>query len=99
MATAQTFNHPVALCGREVVAGYAGHLWSHGLDSAAVEAGLARLMRGEPAWRDEARRLGAAYLFWGAREAAAFPGSRRPWESEGKPPVASGRWGVLYRLE
>ena len=32
IATVQTFNHPVALCGRALVAGYAGHLWSHGIE-------------------------------------------------------------------
>ena len=84
VATVQTFNHPVALCGHPIVAGYAGHLWSHGLDAAAVERGLARLMRGEPGWREEARALGASHVFWGVRERrgvphvdAAVDGSRR----------------------
>jgi hypothetical protein len=97
VATAQTFNHPVALCGRPIVAGYPGHLWSHGLDSAAVEAGLARLLRGEPGWQREARALGASHVFWGPREASAFPGSSRPWEGVAAP-VVSGSWGALYRL-
>ena len=97
VATAQTFNHPVALCGRPIVAGYPGHLWSHGLDSAAAEAGLSRLLRGEPGWEQEARALDVSHVFWGAREASAFPGSSRPWESVAAP-VASGSWGALYRL-
>jgi hypothetical protein len=98
VATAPTFNHPVALCGRPIVAGYPGHLWSHGLDSGAAEKGLARLMRGEPGWREEARALGASHLYWGHREAAAFPNSSRPWIGAG-PPVAAGDWGALYRLD
>ncbi len=97
VATAQTFNHPVALCGRPIVAGYPGHLWSHGLDSAVKEARLSRLLRGDPGWEEDARALGASHLFWGAREAQAFPGSGRPWEGLGAP-VASGSWGALYRL-
>jgi hypothetical protein len=97
VATAQTFNHPVALCGRPIVAGYPGHLWSHGLDSAPAEARLKRVLQGEPGWQDEARLLGASHLFWGVREASAFPGSRRPWETMGAP-VASGSWGALYSL-
>ena len=97
VATAQTFNHPVALCGRPIVAGYPGHLWSHGLDSAAAEAALKRLLQGEAGWQDEARVLGASHLFWGVREASAFPGSSRPWEAMDAP-VASGSWGALYRL-
>jgi hypothetical protein len=97
IATAQTFNHPVALCGRPIVAGYAGHLWSHGLDSAMAEERLTHLLGGEAGWQDDARALGAGHVFWGAREAAAFPGSRRPWEALAAP-VASGNWGALYRL-
>jgi len=98
VATAPTFNHPVALCGRKVVAGYAGHLWSHGLDSTAVDRRLSYVMRGEAGWRGVARALGASHVFWGAREQQAFPTSTRPWSAEG-PPLASGPWGALYAVE
>jgi len=97
VATAQTFNHPVALCGRPIVAGYPGHLWSHGLESASTQARLERLLRGDAGWLDDAHAVGASHLFWGAREAAAHPGSARPWQP-GRP-VASGSWGALYRLQ
>ncbi len=97
VATAQTFNHPVALCGRPIVAGYAGHLWSHGLDASVVEGRLGRLMGGEPGWREEAKALGATHVFWGARERAAFRGSKEPWRAAA-PPVAAGTWGALYRV-
>ena len=98
VATAPTFNHPVALCGRPIVAGYAGHLWSHGLDGAAVTRRLGSLMRGEPGWRDEARALGASHVFWGPREQQAFAASTQPWR-EAAERVAAGPWGALYRLE
>jgi hypothetical protein len=98
VATVQTFNHPVALCGRPIVAGYAGHLWSHGLDAAPVERRLGRLMRGEPEWREDARALGVTHVFWGSREQLAWPASRRPWLSGG-PPAAAGAWGALYRVD
>jgi hypothetical protein len=98
VAVAPTFNHPVALCGRPIVAGYAGHLWSHGLDSAAVVARLERLMRGAPGWREDARALQVSHVYWGAREERAFPGSTQPWREAGRR-VASGAWGALYRLE
>jgi len=96
IATVQTFNHPVALCGHALVAGYGGHLWSHGIDSKAVEERLGRLMRGEPGWEDEARQLGARYVFWGAGEAGTYPLSRQPWAVA--PPVAEGAWGRLFAL-
>ena len=98
VATYPTFNHPVALCGRPLVAGYPGHLWSHGLDSSKVEAQLKRVMLGEAGWRQEAVALGASHVFWGARESSAFPTSTHPWEALG-PPAASGPWGALYRLD
>jgi len=98
VATAPTFNHPAALCGQPLVAGYAGHLWSHGLDASRVQGGLSRLLLGGPEWRQEARGVGATLLFWGPRERAIAPGSRRPWEAEVRP-MAAGAWGALYRLD
>lgn len=97
VATAPTFNHPVALCGHPLVAGYAGHLWSHGIASERVVARLADLMTGRPDWEEAGRAVGARYLFWGAREEGAFPGSSRPWETVRRP-LARGSWGVLYDL-
>lgn len=99
VATAPTFNHPVALCGQALVEGYAGHLWSHGISYRAVDERLRGLMMGEPDWRQRAKDLGARYVFWGPREAGEFPGSRRPWEA-GAPVIAvtRGGWGALYDL-
>ncbi len=79
VAVAPTFNHPVALCGRAIVAGYAGHLWSHGLKAAPVLARLERLMRGAPGWRDDARALGVSHVYWGPREQQAYPDSTKRW--------------------
>jgi hypothetical protein len=98
VATAPTFNHPVALCGQPIVAGYAGHLWSHGHDAAAVQKSLSRLMRGEAGWREEARALRASHVFWGAREQEAFSDSTQPWR-EGAQPVATGPWGSIYAVD
>jgi hypothetical protein len=97
VATSQTFNHPVALCGQPLVAGYSGHLWSHGIKAKPVEEALASLMAGAPGWEEKARVLKARYLFWGPREAAAFPGSTRPWEGL-RPVVWDGPFGRLYDL-
>jgi hypothetical protein len=97
IATAQTFNHPAALCGHALVAGYSGHLWSHGIDAKAVEGRLARLMKGAPDWRESARSLDARYLYWGPRESFGYPGGAEPWREE--VPVAEGPWGRLYALD
>jgi len=99
VATAPTFNHPVALCGQALVEGYAGHLWSHGIQYRAVDENLRGLMMGEPGWRQRAKDLHAAYLLWGPREAGEFPGSRRPWESAVPVIAVTGEgWGSLYDL-
>ncbi|HXB56034.1 MAG TPA: hypothetical protein VN461_14715 [Vicinamibacteria bacterium] len=97
VATAPTFNHPVALCGHPLVAGYAGHLWSHGIAAEPVTARLGDLMMGRPGWEEAARAVGARYLFWGAREEREFPTSDRPWETARRP-LARGSWGMLYDL-
>jgi hypothetical protein len=95
----QTFNHPVALCGQSLVAGYGGHLWSHGIQYRPVEERLRGLMMGEPDWRERAKSLGAAYLFWGPREESEFAGSRRPWEQAAPATTLTrGGWGSLYDL-
>jgi hypothetical protein len=99
VATTPTFNHPVALCGQALVEGYAGHLWSHGISYRAVDERLHGLMMGEPDWRQRAKELGAAYLFWGPREASEFTASRRPWESQAPVIAVTGDgWGTLYDL-
>jgi hypothetical protein len=97
IAVAPTFNHPVALCGHPLVAGYGGHLWTYGIASRAVEEKLALLMDGRPEWERAASDLRARYLYWGPREAAAHPGSLRPWEASRRL-AAEGRWGRLYDL-
>ena len=97
VATVQTFNHPVALCGQALVAGYGGHLWSHGIQSQPVEEGLRGLMMGEPDWRARVTSLDARYLFWGFREEGEFAGSAGPWETAATT-VSRGRWGGLYDL-
>ena len=97
VATVQTFNHPVGLCGHALVAGYAGHLWSHGLRADPVQERLGRLMKGEPGWEADARALEARYVFWGPREARAFPFSKRPW-AEGARRVAQTAYGEVFAL-
>jgi hypothetical protein len=97
VATAQSFNHPVALCGHALVAGYGGHLWSHGISAEPVTTRLGTLLGGESGWEQAGRELGARYLFWGWREETAFPKSRRPWEAV-RPLLARGAWGSLYDL-
>jgi hypothetical protein len=96
VATAQVFNHPAALCGHALVAGYAGHLWSHGIDAKAVEERLTRLMKGEPGWAESARALRARYVYWGPRESTSYSDASPLWH-EGVP-VAEGAWGRLYAL-
>jgi hypothetical protein len=97
IAVEPTFNHPVALCGHPLVAGYGGHLWTHGIDPRFVEARLSALLDGQPDWEGAARDVHARFLYWGPREARAHPGSARPWEAS-RALVAHGRWGRLYDL-
>ena len=91
IACAPEYNHPVLLLGHPVLAGYDGHLWSHGLDYQARYGALNSIMNGEPGWEKKARSLGVSYLYWSPLEAARWPESKLPWAKES---AAS-----LHRLE
>ena len=91
-----TYNHPLLLMGRKVVAGYEGHLWSHGIDFSDRFDALESLLRGEPGWQERARQLGVDYLFWGEREQEKY-GGPTPWR-ETAPIVAQGPWGTIYAM-
>lgn len=43
---APTFNHPVALTGRQSLMGYPGHIWTHGLKYQDREAAIKRIYAG-----------------------------------------------------
>ena len=92
-----TYNHPLLLNGRKVVAGYPGHLWTQGFDYGKVNDQLTALMNGAPDWRQIAARLKARYLFWGREEIANYGSSTRPW-AKTMQPVATGTWGSIYDL-
>lgn len=97
-ASFPTYNHPLLLNGRKVVAGYPGHLWTQGFDYTKVNEQLTALMNGAADWREIAHRLKARYLFWGREERANYGGSTRPWEKTMQP-VATGTWGSIYDLD
>src|ERR1043165_3275799 len=92
-----TFNCPVSLQGRKVVAGYPGHLWTEGFDYGQVNNQLTALMNGAANWHDAAQSLGVRYIFWGQDEKTNYPSSSRPWEATSFL-VASGDWGAIYDL-
>jgi hypothetical protein len=93
-----TYNHPILLQGRNVVLGYAGHLWTQGFDYAHFHHVLTDLMNGQGDWRNAAHRLGARYIFWGREEKMNYLNSTRPWETVLKP-VATGSWGAIYDVD
>lgn len=99
-AALPTYNHPLLLLGRKAVAGYEGHLSSHGIDYQGRFAALDRLMRGQPGWAERAREVGADYLYWGPRERDKYgdpEGESDPWQ-EKLPLVCKGTWGAIYDL-
>jgi len=92
-----TYNHPLLLNGRKMVCGYAGHLWTQGINSTDVENKLRNLMLGQGDWQKAARELRVRYLFWGNLEKANYVTSARPWEKN-LPLIAQGGWGSIYDL-
>ncbi len=93
-----TYNHPLLVLGHKAVAGYEGHLFSHGIAYRPNFDALERLLRAEPGWAARARQLGADYLFWGPREREKYgTGNGDPWRDR-LPVAAAGSWGVIYDL-
>ena len=92
------YNHPVLLLGQPVVMGYDGHLFSQGLDYAAVQSDLDTLMSGGTDWRNAARRLQSQYLLWGPREAEKWPLSTQPWRQCAALIAETAKGGTLYLL-
>lgn len=97
IAGAQEGYHPVLLCGRKLVAGYAGFLYGFAYSGKGVEQKLTRLMMGEFDWREIAKSLGVRYLIWGRYEQQFYPSSNQPWRLYSQK-VSEGSWGALYDL-
>jgi hypothetical protein len=97
VAVSQTFNHPVALCGQQMLMGYAGHLWSYGIKSSEREEKFKIFMNGSQGWQEIAKQLNIKYVFWGAREVSNFPESKKPWAIDSNL-INTSPWGQLYRI-
>ncbi|MCC6278369.1 MAG: hypothetical protein IT289_10695 [Oligoflexia bacterium] len=97
VAVVQTFNHPVAICGQQVLLGYGGHLWSHGIKAAPIEEKLRKVMNGDDGWQMLVKELNIRYIFWGTREKDQFRESKKPWALESSI-FKSGTWGHIYKV-
>ncbi len=95
--TLPTYNHPVFLAGRPISVAYPGHLWSHGYDYTEKENAVRSVLKGDQNWQQSLKLLNPRYIFWGTREAEAYPHSTRPWLATSTP-IANGEWGTLYRI-
>jgi hypothetical protein len=58
---APTYNHPVYLTGRRALMGYAGHLWSQGINYTAREDELRRIYAGAPDAENLLAKYGIEY--------------------------------------
>lgn len=97
IAFAPIYNHPLFLLGYHGIAGYEGHLYSHGLDYKATYQHLEQLLKGAPGWEEALHATGVTWLFWGSQEEAAYGSAPQLWRSHAEP-VASSRNGTLYYL-
>ncbi len=79
LAVAPEPNHPAMFWGAKVAMGYTGHLWSHGIDSAARENILERMFRGESDWLSLAKSAGATHIYWGPNEKRRYAAFNPPW--------------------
>ncbi len=92
------YNHPLLLCGRKVVLGYPGWIWTHGYDLENHSTKLKKLMMGEEGWQSIAKELGVNYIFWGFREENEYKDSTKPWQTSSKV-ITSNKWGTIFNVE
>lgn len=65
---APAYNHPALLSGRRLLAGYGGHLWSHGLDFESRVADVKRIYAGDPETPALLARYGVTHVLVGPQE-------------------------------
>ncbi|HZH90025.1 MAG TPA: hypothetical protein VEX70_05310 [Pyrinomonadaceae bacterium] len=70
---APIYNHPVYLTGRRALMGYAGHLWSQGIDYKAREVELMRMYAGAPDAESLLAKHGVEYVVVSPLERSAVP--------------------------
>jgi hypothetical protein len=92
-----TYNHPLLLTGNKVVAGYDGHLLSHGIDYRPTFDLLKDLLNGAPQWKEDARKLNVDFLYWGKEEQEHYPDSKQPWKDR-FPVFAQDDMAIVYDL-
>jgi hypothetical protein len=80
LAVAPDPNHPAMYWGARVAMGYTGHLWSHGIDSAARENRLDRMFRGSEDWLSLAKSIGVTHIYWGENEKRKYGVVNPPWQ-------------------
>jgi hypothetical protein len=70
---APVHNHPVVMSGRQSFMGYAGHVWSHGLNAGSRPADIRRIYAGDPGADALIRQYGIEFVVVGPRERLEGP--------------------------
>ena len=89
-------NHPVpVLCGRRVLMGYPGWLWSQGIDYADREREVDEIFAGGPRARALLERYGVDYLVVGPIERQRYGADRDAWRARYPLAIETSSWDVL----
>jgi hypothetical protein len=76
---APTHDHMLTYFGRLRIIGHGGHLWSHAIDYQGPWDKNENVMFGRAGWQEQAKELGANYIYWGPQERARYGVERKPW--------------------
>jgi hypothetical protein len=93
---APTYNSPVFLTGRQSLMGYAGWMWSRGLDDAQRQAEIRSMYSGDPEAEALLRRYGVAHVLIGPAELSSLKVNLQFWARY--PRVAQIGPYALYRI-
>ena len=95
---APTHNSPVALSGRQSLMGYAGHLWSHGIDYQPREADVQQMLAGTEAGVSLLDKYQIEYVLIGPAEMALSPPACLPCFSSRYPVAFEAAGSRLFRI-
>jgi uncharacterized membrane protein len=94
--TAPIHNNLLMLAGRQVVLGYPGHVYSHGLDQAPAEEAVATIYSGQDTAEENIRRYNVDYIVVGPHERSKY-GQSVEWLRNRFPQFARTQNYVIYR--
>jgi hypothetical protein len=90
-------HHPIWSTGHQVVTGYPGHLWSHGVNIEGLKESLVQSLENRPVTSQAWQKIKSKFMIWGEFEKKYFQRSEPPAEAQWVKLKSIGEWSLYYR--